>query len=343
MIRQRLWNSILSTLIVLLCFVGQYSFAEQILYVNNTQVNLRSGPTTKANNILTTVPKDTPVVVVTKEGTWYKVRLPDGREGWVSSLVLISRDIAPDSRGRSLPQPAERDTDLSPNLGENMIFIPGGTAIIGSDGNEIEFVVRTWNVSRDVLKDELPGETILIRGFYIDQYEITNAQYKKFVDATRYPPPLHWKGGIYPVNTENHPVTFVSWDDALEYAQWAGKRLPTAEEWEFAARGIHGQRFPWGNSSDVQQANINNPQKNVAPVGSYPNDVSAYKVYDMGGNVMEWTFTEYEEGNDDFFILKGSSWKGKPFEARGANQIPGSADYRLSDIGFRCAKSATEE
>lgn len=344
MIRQHIWNVTRSVFLVVLCFAVQYGFAEQMLYVNNTQVNLRSSPTTKANNILATVPKDTPVVVLSQQGTWYKVRLPDGREGWISSWVLTSPDqeSVPVSRVQALPQPVASRSVPALDFSENMIFIPDGTAIIGSDEKETEQVSRTWNVSRDTLNDELPKRTISIRGFYIDQYEVTNAQYKEFIDATRYPPPLHWTGGTYPENTGNHPVTFVSWDDAYAYAQWAGKRLPTAEEWEFAARGFNGQRFPWGNSFDIQQTNINHPKGNVASVGSYPDDVSVYKVYDMGGNVMEWTFSHYGD-NKDFFILKGSSWLGKPFEARGANQTPGAAEYQLSDIGFRCARSVTEE
>ncbi len=343
MIRQHLCNLIVSVLLVWLCFGAFTSFAEQVFYVNNTSVNLRSGPTTKTNNILATVPKDTPVVVLSQQGTWNHVRLPDGREGWISSWVLVSRD-QDRSRGtriQGLSQPTESRNAPAPDISGEMILIPGGTAIVGSDDNEVEYVVRTWQVSRDALKDELPKRKVTMKGFYIDQYEVTNAQYKQFVAATRYPPPLHWKEGTYAANTGNHPVTFVAWDDAYAYAQWAGKRLPTDEEWEIAARGLYGQRFPWGDVFAPQQANMNNPEGNVAPVGSHQNDVSAYKVYDMGGNVMEWTLTQYG-GDKDYFILKGSSWLGKPFEARGANQTPGTAEYRLGDIGFRCAKSVMD-
>jgi formylglycine-generating enzyme required for sulfatase activity len=147
---------------------------------------------------------------------------------------------------------------------------------------------------------------------------------------------------MYSENTGNHPVTFVSWDDAYAYAQWAGKRLPTAEEWDVAARGLNGRIFPWGNTSEAQRVNVNHPDGGTAAVGSFADDVSAFKVYDMGGNVMEWTMTQY--GNQkDVFVLKGSSWATKPFEARGANQTPGYAEYRLSHVGFRCAQSKTKE
>jgi formylglycine-generating enzyme required for sulfatase activity len=327
-------------LVALQGFAGQPINAEQIVYVNNTQVNMRSSPTTAEKNIVATVLKDTPVVVLRKQGAWYNVRLPDGREGWISRWVLTSPETVPDMQGRELPQETGEVLPSSPDLTEEMIYISGGDAIIGSDENELQQVIREWTVQRDALTDELPKQSISIPGFFIDQYEVTNAQYKQFVDATRYPPPLNWQDGMYPAGTGNHPVTFVSWDDAHAYAQWAGKRLPTAEEWEFAARGLNGQIFPWGNTYDRQQVNINNSQRGAAPVGSFPNDISGFKVYDMGGNVMEWTMTQYE-GSKDFFILKGSSWATAPFEARGANQTPGHAEYRLGHIGFRCVKSGS--
>lgn len=338
MIKKHTEYLVLLILVALQGLAGQPVNAEQIVYVKNTQVNMRSSPTTAAENIVATVPQDTPVVVSRKQGAWYYVRLPDGREGWISRWVLTSPETVPDMRGQELAQGTRGVVPPSPEFTEQMIYIPGGNAIVGSDENDLQQVIHTWNVQRDVLEDELPKQSISMPGFSIDQYEVTNAQYKQFVDATRYPPPLHWQNGMYPAGTGNHPVTCVSWDDAHAYAQWAGKRLPTAEEWEFAARGANGHTFPWGNTYDHQQVNINNSQGGVAPVGSHSDDVSEFKVYDMGGNVMEWTMTSYE-GHKDFFILKGSSWATAPFEARGANQTPGHADYRLGHIGFRCVKT----
>jgi formylglycine-generating enzyme required for sulfatase activity len=104
---------------------------------------------------------------------------------------------------------------------------------------------------------------------------------------------------------------------------------------------LNGHIFPWGNTYDQQHVNINTSQGGVMPVGSSPDDISEFKVYDMGGNVMEWTMTQYE-GDKDYFILKGSSWATNPFEARGANQTPGHAEYRLGHIGFRCVKSSQQ-
>lgn len=335
-------NSVSLTIGMILCFLLMKSaplFAQEVLYVNNTLVNLRSGPTTAADNILTAVPEDTPVELISRQGSWYQVRLPDGREGWISSWVLTAPpETPPTSSEPTLPQ--EEKTGRALPL-DAMILIPAGTAIIGSDEQELVSLAQTWNVSLEMFQDEVPRTMVTINSFYIDQYEVTNKQYKAFVEATRYPPPLHWKNGMYPEGTADHPVTYVSWDDAQAYAQWAGKRLPTAEEWEAAARGLQGQTYPWGPTFAGQQINLGNIKGGPASVGTHPDDVSPYQVYDMGGNVMEWTLTQYQ-GQNDFFILKGSSWSGESFEARGANKTPGQAIYQLGHIGFRCAKSATE-
>lgn len=252
-----------------------------------------------------------------------------------TDILSIDIETAPRSGNEIAP------VSVGMLITDDMVFIPGGLAIIGSDEREIESLMQRENVVRDMLLDELPQQTMPIKGFYIDRYEVTNAQYKQFVDAARYPPPLNWDSGTYPPGAENRPVTFISWDDAHTYAEWAGKRLPTAEEWEVAARGMHGQVYPWGETWTSQNINIDGREKGPTPVGTYADDASPYDVYDMGGNVAEWTMTEYEE-NEDFFTLKGGSWAGKPFEARGANKTPGEAIYQLSQIGFRCAKSANE-
>lgn len=318
-------------------------FAQQVVYVNNTRVNLRSGPTAAADNIVVTVPENTAVELLSRQGTWYQVRLPDGREGWISSWVLTPpAETPPDPSARGLLQKSLQEASTSRTLPlDAMVLIPGGAAIIGSDEQELVSLAQRWNVSMEMFQDEVPQTMVTVTSFYLDQYEVTNEQYKEFVEATRYPPPLHWTNGIYPEEIADHPVTYVSWEDAQAYAQWAGKRLPTAEEWEVAARGLHGQIYPWGAAYTSQQSNIGDLNDGPAPVGSHADDVSVYQIYDMGGNVMEWTMSAYQQQND-FFILKGSSWSGEPFEARGANNSPGQAIYQLGHIGFRCAKSATQ-
>ena len=336
-------------IMILGVIVNKQTFAERMYYVNNTRVNLRSNPTAAKDNILATIEKDTTVEVLSRRGSWFQVRLADGREGWVSEWVLASGEL-PDPEGensepeRDMPEQEKQPRGETAREGtvilgntEDMIFIPGGTTIIGSSEHEIQTLVKQEGISEDMLLDELPQKNLVFQGFYIDRYEVTNAEYKKFVDALRYPPPLNWENGNYPIGMGNVPVTFVSWDDAHAYADWAGKRLPTAEEWEIASRGPEGRLYPWGDSFDAQNLNIDRRQNGPAEVGTHPDDLSAYSLNDMGGNVMEWTASRYE-GSQDFFVLKGSSWAGKAFEARGANRTPGEAVYQLSHIGFRCAK-----
>ena len=177
----------------------------------------------------------------------------------------------------------------------NMVLIPAGEFQMGSSDGE---------------DNERPVHTIYLDAFYIDKYEVTNAQYKKFVDANpewrkeRIPAKYHtsyylydWNRNDYPLGKGNHPVTHVSWYAAMAYSKWAGKRLPTEAEWEKAARGgLSGKEYPWGNSMDSSMAGYNS-SINTTPVGSYP--ANGYGLYDMSGNVFEWCLDEY---NWDFYL-----------------------------------------
>lgn len=324
--------------------VSQHALhAESVMYVKNPRVNLRSSPATSSENIVNTVPKDTQVTVIQRQGPWYEVRLPDGQQGWISQWVLTAPETVPQSRPQVLSTQSEEPFFPFPSPPQSvrtdeMIYVPAGTYVVGSSQAEIQQVSTKWNAKIDMFTDELSQKQVTIPGFYIDTYEVTNAQYYEFVKATRYPPPPYWSDGFYPAGTEDQPVTFVTWEDAAAYAQWAGKRLPTAEEWEIAARGRTGRLFPWGSSYAKQKVNLNYAESGIAPVGSSPEDVSEIGVYDLGGNVMEWTMTQYSDKND-FFVVKGGSWVSEPFVARGANNTPSHVEYRLDHLGFRCVKS----
>ena len=114
---------------------------------------------------------------------------------------------------------------------EKMILIPAGEFIMGSSSEEVEKVRKEYGHRGDFIEynfdKERPRRTVYVKAFYIDKYEVTNAQYQEFIDATGHPPPLHWEGGTYDPHKANHPVIKVSWLDAKAYAEWAGKRLPT--------------------------------------------------------------------------------------------------------------------
>ena len=176
---------------------------------------------------------------------------------------------------------------------DDMVLIPAGEFQMGDsigDGSD----------------DEKPVHRVYVDAFYMDKYEVTNAEYKKFVDANpqwqkgRIERRFHngyylrlWNGNNYPVGKGDHPVFRVSWYAAMAYARWAGKRLPTEAEWEKAARGgLADKRYPWGDTIDATKANFWPHVKDTTPVGSYP--ANGYGLYDMSGNVWEWCLDAYD-------------------------------------------------
>ncbi len=252
-----------------------------------------------------------------------------------------------------LPAVAGRPHETAhPKVGADpnpMVLVPAGEFIMGTD---------------DRLPDEGPQHVVYLDSFYIDRYEVTNAQYKQFIDATGRRSPPHFRNRTYPPGKADHPVTYVSWYDADAYCRWAGKRLPTDAEWEKAARGVDGRIFPWGNEFDVNKANT--PQRwarlqqegDTLPVGSLPEGASPYGVYDMSGNVWEWTASWYQPypGNthpnenygEKYKTLKGGSWFDCSFYKCGIsapvfNRAFFLRSTRNKSFGFRCARDAGPE
>jgi len=175
--------------------------------------------------------------------------------------------------------------------------------------------------------------------FWIDKTPVTNAEYARFVADTGHKPPKHWKGKIPPENIADHPVIYVLWRDAVAYAKWAGKRLPTEEEWEKAARGMDGWIYPWGDGEPTPElCNFGQNEGGVTPVGKYsPRGDSPYGCVDMAGNVWEWTASDHEQGGK---VLRGGSWYNNPSHVRGANRGGYAPDDTRDVIGFRCARSS---
>jgi len=192
--------------------------------------------------------------------------------------------------------------------------------------------------------------------FYIDIHEVTNKQYKEFLDATGYKPkwPMnflkHWKNGKIPKGKENYPVVYVDYWDAKAYAEWAGKKLPTEAQWQYAAQGTDGRIFPWGDKWDPKKANVNS--NGTKPVGSYPKGASPFGVLDMAGNVAEMTDSFQDDGWHWFSYIRGGSW----FQSFASlwymeNGVVTNRQRlkfwwlnpgfnRSSAIGFRCVKAA---
>jgi gamma-glutamyl hercynylcysteine S-oxide synthase len=229
-----------------------------------------------------------------------------------------------------------------------MVRIPAGKFRMGSD---------------ERMSDEAPLHTVHLDAYLIDRYEVTNLQYQAFIEATGRRPPSHFTRRSPPPGKVDHPVTFVSWFDARDYCAWAGKRLPTEQEWEKAARGADGRVFPWGNEFDIARANTPvrwariGVEGDTTPVGSFAEGVSPYGLHDMAGNVWEWTESWYlpHPGNDrpsENFgeinkVLKGGSWWDCSFYQCGISAPVFNRSFfnprvMNSSFGFRCAKDAGE-
>jgi len=212
-------------------------------------------------------------------------------------------------------------TALRSNPPSDMILIPAGDFLMGDE-----------------------KQSVHVDAFYIDKVPVTNAEYAKFVEATGHPPPPDWeeRGGTYPPDRANHPVVFVNWFDAQDYAAWAGKRLLTEAEWEKAARGTDGRLYPWGDWFDKVMCNASEAGiGGTTPVGKYsPFGDSPYKVCDMAGNVWEWTATDWAPGSSSK-VQRGGSFVNRGSYARCAYRYLGVPEPRTPNVGFRCGMSVS--
>jgi serine/threonine-protein kinase len=221
-----------------------------------------------------------------------------------------------------------------PTAPPGMVFVRGGAFTIGSDDP------RSYPVSR-------PAHVVTVGDFFIDVDEVTNEKYYEFVRDRNYRAPPHWRNNKYLPGTAKYPVVNVSWEDAKAYAEYAGKRLPTEWEWEYAARGKEGNLYPWGNqgwsseNANLRETGLNGPQS----VGSYPAGRSWCGVNDLVGNAGEWVadqFTPYPGGggrSDPLArVIRGGSFKNSKDDLLGVNRWFNPPGFKRSDIGFRCAK-----
>lgn len=248
-----------------------------------------------------------------------------------------------------------------------MALVPAGEFIMGSNKVDKEHKAEAFGIPKPWFEDENPERRVYLAAFYIDKYEVTNEQYKKFIDTTGYSPPPDWKDGMYMSETANHPVTNINFNDAVAYAVWAGKKIPAEEEWEKSARGMDGRLYPWGNIFDVSMANLSKAMTNVSkkmPVGLFKNGISPYGAYDMIGNVWEWTSSRYKpyEGNkksgvnydEDNMVIRGLSYsyighfpgdvykEALSYMARISYRQDIFPTAKSPDLGFRCIKYVDE-
>mgnify|MGYP000417934823 CR=1 FL=1 len=270
------------------------------------------------------------------KGVWHR-----GKEGTVFHDLLLPKTVP---------------WTFIPDLKFPMVLIPGGSFKMGRNNGKPE-------------DDNTPNHTVKIDSFYMDKYEVTVGQFKKFIQETRYDFDWGWWEKYFVSPADNHPMVNVDWHEANAYARWAGKRLPTEAEWEYAARGgLQGKRYPWGNAITKDDANFHKYWKNddeyknksirgkdvlkyTSPIGSFsPN---GYGLFDMAGNVSEWCQDWYQDGyykaseienpqgpkTGTTKVTRGGHWyswhKGLRVYNRGDN-LPDIKHWQ--DVqGFRCA------
>jgi len=236
-----------------------------------------------------------------------------------------------------------------------MVLVPAGEFTMGSEGK-----------ARDEDRHERPIHKNETDAFYIDRHETTAAQYAAFLNAEgktqdaaghaflgrdRYAVIQKVTGKWRPKKGKDRfPAVNVTWYGAAAYAAWAGKRLPTEAEWEKAARGTDGRKYPWGNEPDRSRLRFG--QDNVGPVATRPEGASPYGCLDMAGNAWEWTSscfhaypykpTDGHETADspDRRVARGGSWTGEPHIFTTTYRFRPFPDFAHRYLGFRCAKSA---
>ncbi len=257
---------------------------------------------------------------------------------------------------------------------ENMVYVPPGRLLIGSrDTNSKELLARIYRprpVSRPAAKSSninflptkgRPSAMVEMSGFFVDRYEVTCEEYAQFCQDTGHKAPGYWYDGKLPNGLERHPVVNITYDDAEAFARWAGKRLPTELEWERAAKGAAGYRYPYGPTYERELANTENSA--TKPVGSFEaknlSYESGYRSYtqaiqDMSGNAAEWTasrfhhdrYTELLNGGvtdppqgtlkSHFRVVRGGSFKSSSETATTNYRLPMAESDFNPTTGFRC-------
>ena len=227
------------------------------------------------------------------------------------------------------PQPSPSASPLtSTSTPAGMVRIPTGTFLMGSDFGDA---------------DEEPVHRVTVPAFEMDVTEVTVAQYTRCVDAAQCTEPdsgnfCNWASP----GRDNHPINCVDWNHATTYCKWAGKRLPTEQEWEYAARGTDGRVFPWGDSDPASQLCWNRWRTKE---GTCPSGASAFGLLDMAGNVYEWTSRRYcdsyaaNRNCTDSRVNRGGGWSDeKPSYVRSSFRLGGNPTLRGNNLGFRCAR-----
>ena len=253
------------------------------------------------------------------------------------------------------PLPVEPPRVRKPSL-EGMVKIPGGRFMMGARFTYPKRSRRGWRrrgARRRVPPGASGGRPVEVRSFRLDKLEVTNSLYADFVRATNGPEPPFWRKVHF---TGPHlPVVGVTWEEARAYCAWAGKRLPTEAEWEYAAQGAEkARRYPWGNTQRDRNAVFGLSPDAGGPkaVGRRPEGASVHGVEDLAGNVWEWVEDEFKKEPEDaqpitrngraLRTLKGGSWVNGWWALTSSQRTGDLPERRLPAYGFRCAADAAK-
>jgi formylglycine-generating enzyme required for sulfatase activity len=253
--------------------------------------------------------------------------------GVVLTVIVMTRRANPDNNANGRLTPSK----TGPIIPDGMVLIPGGEFSLGSDRLKAD-------------QQEKPAHKVTLAPFYIDTTEVTCEDYEKFVKATGHKAPAKWLKGSCAISDRRKPVTGVDWYAASAFAKWANKRLPTEQEWEFAARGTTGWIYPWGNVWRSDAANADNAASGVVVVATFKGR-SPFQCYDMIGNAWEWTASKLvaypggklsQQASDDLRVIRGGSWESDRDSATTTYRFgwPASGGKDYSNTSFRCAMDA---
>lgn len=242
-----------------------------------------------------------------------------------------------------------------PKSGLEFVYIPAGSFHFGCEPQD-----------QNCGKDEKPGRSVSVRAFWLGKTDVTVAAYARCAAAGACESSIHsieteqhtcnWKNGRL-----DHPINCVNWNDSKRFCAWAGGRLPTAEEWEYAAKSGESRVYPWGDQPvNGQRANFcdrncpnalsdmdkkvfrdahwiddaeNDGYAGTSPVGYFPAGVTKWGLLDMAGNVMNWTATDYDAESKE---LRGGGWSAQPHDLRASSRSMYAPSYRFHFMGFRC-------